>query len=354
MLVAKVIVDVPLMQTDKPFSYAVPQEFSQTLQVGMRVHVPFGKANRLIQGIVLAIEEEEGFGLKELVEVLDFSPVLNEEQLWLADELRKTVFSYKISILKAMLPNFLNSSYDKILYPTEAMSLEERQEIFGEQASLRFSDLDKERQATFMRLSQLGRIRMEYQATDQKRIKTEKWYKVDHNFLVEMPISNRAKRKQDLKEYLLKQNEVQLLADLREKFSRELVQYFIDQNAIVVEEKEVSRTASYFERERKDQELELNSEQEHAVAAITEKIGQDANPILLEGITGSGKTEVYLQVIEQVLQKGKTAIMLVPEISLTPQMTDRFIARFGQQVAILHSGLSNGEKYDEWRKVERG
>ena len=101
---------------------------------------------------------------------------------------------------------------------------------------------------------------------------------------------------------------------MREKFSRELVQYFIDQNAIVVEEKESqSNQRSYFERERKDQELRAQIvEQEHAVAAITEKIGQDAKPILLEGITGSGKTEVYLQVIEQVLQKGKTAINVGP------------------------------------------
>ena len=74
----------------------------------------------------------------------------------------------------------------------------------------------------------------------------------------------------------------------------------------------------------------------------------------LQGITGSGKTEVYLQIIQGALDKGKTAILLVPEISLTPQMTERFIARFGEKVAILHSGLSNGEKYDEWRKVERG
>ena len=78
------------------------------------------------------------------------------------------------------------------------------------------------------------------------------------------------------------------------------------------------------------------------------------SPFLLQGITGSGKTEVYLQIIQGALDKGKTAILLVPEISLTPQMTERFIARFGEKVAILHSGLSNGEKYDEWRKVERG
>ena len=130
MAIAKIIVDVPLMQTDQPYSYKIPEEFVDMLEVGMRVHVPFGKANRLIQGIVLGMEQEIGRvaddDLKEIAEVLDFSPVLTEEQLWLAEELRKSVFSYKISILKAMLPGFLNSSYDKILYPLEGLSQEDR------------------------------------------------------------------------------------------------------------------------------------------------------------------------------------------------------------------------------------
>ena len=207
MLVAKVIVDVPLMQTDKPYSYAVPLEFSQALQIGMRVHVPFGKANRLIQGIVLDIQEEEETELKELVEVLDFSPVLNDEQLWLADQLRKTVFSYKISLLKAMLPNFLNSSYDKILYPTEKLSYEEKLDVFGDQSCLHFSDLDKKRQARFMRLCQLGKLRLEYQATDKKQVKTEKWYRANKEALTSAVISGRAKRKLELKDYLLAQEQ---------------------------------------------------------------------------------------------------------------------------------------------------
>ena len=113
---AQIIVDLPLFQTDKPFSYLVPDRFQSLVQVGQRVHVPFGKGNRLIQGIVVGLDEESGSeGLKPLAEILDFSPVLTTEQLWLADQMRKTVFSYKISILKAMLPSLLNSSYDKLL-----------------------------------------------------------------------------------------------------------------------------------------------------------------------------------------------------------------------------------------------
>ena len=352
--IAKVIVDVPLMQTDKPYSYAVPKEFSTMLEVGMRVHVPFGKANRLIQGIVVELTEETTPELKEIAEVLDFTPVLNEEQLWLAEELRKSVFSYKISILKAMLPGFLNSSYDKILHAQPSLNKEDRLLIFGNADQQHFSSLDKELQAKVMRLTRQGAIQVEYQAIDQKHIKTEKWYQVNQEILEQLVIPQRAKKKQALRDVLQGQTDMYRLADLKEHFSREVIHYFVEQEAVQIIEKEVSRSEAYFENVATDSALVLNEEQEAAVQAITQQIGQGGKPFLLEGVTGSGKTEVYLQVIQEALSRGKTAIMLVPEISLTPQVTNRFIARFGKKVAILHSGLSNGERYDEWRKVERG
>ena len=296
------------MQTDKPYSYAIPEEFSGMLAAGMRVHVPFGKGNRLIQGIVVGFDEmgdqEE---LKEIAEVLDFSPVLNQEQLWLADELRKSVASYKITLLKAMLPSLLNSSYDKLLYPTELLNDEERSAIFGQEDSLRFSDLDKKSQAKLMRLTQTGRIRLEYQATDKKHIKTEKWYQVNHTALQNHDLPRQAKKKQALKEVLLEQQGSQLLADLRENFSRDIINYFIKENLINIEDREISRSVAYFQKERQQQSLTLNDEQAAAVAAITQKIGQShSQPVLLEGVTGSGKTEVYLQVIAEALAQGKT------------------------------------------------
>ena len=359
MTIAKIIVDVPLMQTDQPYSYKVPEEFEGMLEVGMRVHVPFGKANRLIQGIVLGIEQENDAevaedDLKEIAEVLDFSPVLTEEQLWLAEELRKSVFSYKISILKAMLPGFLNSSYDKILYPLEGLSQEDKERLFGSQESLAFSSLDLEKQAEMMRLTRKGLLKLEYQAVDQKKVKTQSWVEVNLETLEKLAISNRAKKKLELREYLLAHPETVPLATLLEHYSREQVNFFVEQGALTILQKEVQRSATYFEGIESNQALELNLEQKVACEAVVGAIGKQYPPFLLQGITGSGKTEVYLQIIQGALDMEKTAIVLVPEISLTPQMTERFIARFGDKVAILHSGLSNGEKYDEWRKVERG
>ena len=359
MAIAKIIVDVPLMQTDQPYSYKIPEEFEGMLEVGMRVHVPFGKANRLIQGIVLGMESQSDADvvdedLKDIAEVLDFSPVLTEEQLWLAEELRKSVFSYKISILKAMLPGFLNSSYDKILYPLEGLSQEERDRLFGSQESLVFSSLDLEKQAEMMRLTRKGLLKLEYQAVDQKKVKTQSWVEIHLDKLERLEISNRAKKKMELREYLLAHPETVPLSDLLEHYSREQVNFFVDHDAITMVQKEVQRSAAYFEGIEASQSLELNPEQKEACEAVVGAIGKEHPPFLLQGITGSGKTEVYLQIIQGALDMGKTAIVLVPEISLTPQMTERFIGRFGDKVAILHSGLSNGEKYDEWRKVERG
>ena len=357
MAIAKIIVDVPLMQTDQPYSYKIPEEFVDMLEVGMRVHVPFGKANRLIQGIVLGMEQESEVvyeDLKEIAEVLDFSPVLTEEQLWLAEELRKSVFSYKISILKAMLPGFLNSSYDKILYPLEGLSQEDKERLFGSQESLAFSSLDLKKQAEMMRLTRKGLLKLEYQAIDQKKVKTQSWIQVNLDKLEQLEISNRAKKKLELRDYLLAHPESTPLAALLEHYSREQVNFFVEQGALTILQKEVQRSATYFEGIESNQALELNPEQKQAYEAVVDAIGKQHPPFLLQGITGSGKTEVYLQIIKGALDMGKTAIVLVPEISLTPQMTERFIARFGDKVAILHSGLSNGEKYDEWRKVERG
>ena len=358
MAIAKIIVDVPLMQTDQPYSYRIPEEFEGMLEVGMRVHVPFGKGNRLIQGIVLGLEfqseEEMEQDLKDIAEILDFSPVLTQEQLWLAEELRKSVFSYKISILKAMLPGFLNSSYDKILYPLEGLSQEDRERLFGSEESLAFSSLDLAKQAEMMRLTRKGLLGLEYQAVDQKKVKTQSWYEVDLVQLEGVEISARAKKKLELRDYLLSHPESASLASLLEFYSREQVNFFVEQGAVTIVQKEVQRSAAYFEGIEASQPLELNPEQRQVRDAVVSAIGSHQPPFLLQGITGSGKTEVYLQIIQGALDKGKTAILLVPEISLTPQMTERFIARFGDKVAILHSGLSNGEKYDEWRKVERG
>lgn len=355
-IIAQIIVDVPLMQTDKPFSYIVPDDLVDQISLGSRVHVPFGRGNRLLQGFVVGFSEvleNASADLKEVVGVLDFEPVLNEEQLLLAEQLRHTVFSYKISILKSMIPSLLNSQYDKLLVPTKKLTEQEHQTIFGGKERQLFSNLTTEQQRQLGRLVQTGKITVDYLAKDKKNVKMEKWYRPNLSALSVSEITTRAKKRLALRDYLLNHQEDGKLSDLYQLFSREVVKFFIDNELLIITEREVSRSEDYFEVET-TAFLSLNEEQSVVVERVTSQIGQKSKPFLLEGITGSGKTEVYLHIIDRVLKMGKTAIVLVPEISLTPQMTNRFISRFGKQVAIMHSGLSDGEKFDEWRKIKSG
>ena len=354
--IAQVIVDVPLMQTDKPFSYIIPKDVEDQVTIGSRVHVPFGRGNRLLQGFVVGFSDtfdNTVTDLKAISEVLDFEPVLNVEQLELAEQMRHTVFSYKISILKSMIPNLLNSQYDKRLTPTESLSSEERLALFGEKESRLYSSFTEEEAKKVARLVQAGKITVDYLAKDKKNIKTEKYYYIQAEKMAAADISNRAKKRLELRDYLLEHPEEGRLSDLHHLFSRDVVKFFVDNQLITVLEREKKRSDAYFDVATTDF-LVLNAEQAAVVEQVTSQIAQESNPFLLEGVTGSGKTEVYLHIIDKVLKLGKTAIVLVPEISLTPQMTNRFISRFGKQVAIMHSALSDGEKFDEWRKIKSG
>ena len=341
MKIAKVIVDVPLMQTDKPFSYSLSAEFENLIEVGMRVHVPFGSGNRLVQGIVIGFEDEElepSVNLKGISELLDVEPVLTDEQLWLADEMRHSVFSYKISCLKAMLPNLLNSNYDKLLKSTDG-------------TSVKWSQLTEAEKISSAKAVRLGQLSVEYLAKSKENRKTEKFLSIpDIEKLAEFEIEKRAKKRLELKYFLLRLQE-EKIAVKSLNFSSQIIKFFVEHDLVKIEEVEISRTKEKFEDVENDSAKILNSEQNAAYEKI---IASSDKPFLLEGITGSGKTEVYLQTIDHFLKLGKTAIMLVPEISLTPQITNRFIARFGDKVAIMHSGLSDGEKYDEWRKIKSG
>lgn len=354
--IAQVIVDVPLMQTDKPFSYIIPKDVEDQVTIGSRVHVPFGRGNRLLQGFVVGFSDtfdNTVTDLKAISEVLDFEPVLNVEQLELAEQMRHTVFSYKISILKSMIPNLLNSQYDKRLTPTESLSSEERLALFGEKESRLYSSFTEEEAKKVARLVQAGKITVDYLAKDKKNIKTEKYYYIQAEKMAAADISNRSKKRLELRDYLLEHPEEGRLSDLHHLFSRDVVKFFVDNQLITVLEREKKRSDAYFDVATTDF-LDLNAEQAAVVEQVTSQIAQESNPFLLEGVTGSGKTEVYLHIIDKVLKLGKTAIVLVPEISLTPQMTNRFISRFGKQVAIMHSALSDGEKFDEWRKIKSG
>ncbi|ELS0387223.1 primosomal protein N' [Enterococcus faecalis] len=368
--VAKVIVDVPTMQTDQPFTYLVPENLNEQLAVGMRVEVPFGNGNRHVQGFVLAIEpvaatvlDETNVQLKELVAVLDLKPVLNTEMLALADYMKEKTFAFKITCLQTMLPSVMRADYQKYIYLTDELSEELQDQLFYGLEEISW-DQAQERGLLpqLMALRKQQKVDIRYEVTTRNKVKMVRFIQAAKEFeqLEEIRLGLRkgAKKKGQLLYYLqrLGTEKVTAVKEMKELgFSTALLNEAAKNGWLTFIEKEAYRDPFANQTFEKTTALSLNAEQQVAVETILQSVQeQQSQTYLLEGITGSGKTEVYLQVIAEVLNQGKTAIMLVPEISLTPQMVQRFKSRFGEHVAVMHSGLSQGEKYDEWRKIERG
>ncbi|QNK51032.1 primosomal protein N' [Brevibacterium sp. PAMC23299] len=361
--IASVIVDVPAKQTDREFDYRIPEKWNQVIKPGMRVIVPFGP--RMVQGFVTGLKAKSDFAkLRFIKEPMDLEPIINDELLQLGDWLTKEAMCFKISALQAMLPAAMKAKYEKVIKVVEDKKDHippSIQNLFGKNDSLSWKDvIEGENASLVQKEMQNGNLELEYNVKNRLNKKTVRVIKslLSPMELKEMAsaISSHAKKQQELLQYFIEHQEPIPLKELLELMntSSGTVKSLVSKGALAEMDQEVYRDPYENRVFEKSIPFTLTAEQAAALKPIQEKIHHDEHDVfLLYGVTGSGKTEVYLQAIASVIEKGKEAIMLVPEISLTPQTVKRFKERFGEQVAVMHSGLSVGEKYDEWRKIHR-
>jgi len=361
--IASVIVDVPAKQTDREFDYRIPEKWNQVIKPGMRVIVPFGP--RMVQGFVTGLKAKSDFAkLRFIKEPMDLEPILNDELLQLGDWLTKEAMCFKISALQAMLPAAMKAKYEKFIKVVEDKKDQlppSIQNLFGKNDSLSWKDvIEGENASLVQKEMQNGNLELEYNVKNRLNKKTVRVIKplLSPMELKELAsaISSHAKKQQELLQYFIEHQEPIPLKELLELMntSSGTVKSLVSKGALAEMDQEVYRDPYENRVFEKSIPFTLTAEQSAALKPIQEKIHHDEHDVfLLYGVTGSGKTEVYLQAIASVIEKGKEAIMLVPEISLTPQTVKRFKERFGEQVAVMHSGLSVGEKYDEWRKIHR-
>ena len=293
-LYAEIILNSEAIEIDRPFTYKVPLDMEQKVKVGQMVRVPFGVRSKPVEGFILDLKEEEikvSFKIKNILSVENEEPVITEEDLKLINFLREEYLCKYIDAIRLLIPvGILKGAKSK------------------------------------------SRSVIVYIDDNLESIKNSDGYLEAINFIKR----NTGKY---TKSELTKEHGVSLY-----KLNK------LIEHGLIKSEKEI--VFRYNTREyNKDVEKKLTAEQSMAIEAIEDS---EENLILLKGVTGSGKTEVYMRLVEKVLTEGKSAIVLVPEIALTPQMIERFKGRFGSNVALFHSKLSDGERFDEWYRVKEG
>lgn len=372
MIIAKVIVDVPAKQTNRAFDYIVPEVLDEFIDIGSRVAVPFGP--RKIQGFVISLHDEsdvERSKLREIEDVLDLRPPLNEELIQLARWMSEKYVCHQIVAMQAMIPSALKARYKRyITMGEQADGVPFKQEQHAELLSYIMTKNKVETSELLTRFPGQGAaikslldsgVIAEVQ-TVLNRVGKKKEAIVCppasaalQRYLQDIPTN--AKRQRQVLEFFSDHPEPLRLADLTADLgvAAQTVRQMAEKGYVSIAYREVFRDPYAHRDYAPSPRLTLTAEQSAVFETICKPLmSRQHAAFLLHGITGSGKTEVYLQAIEQCLQTEREAIVLVPEISLTPQMVERFKGRFGDLVAVLHSRLSHGERYDEWRKIHGG
>jgi primosomal protein N' (replication factor Y) len=362
--IAKVIVDVPVLQTNIPYDYAIPVEYEHQLSPGMRVVVPFGQGDRHVQGFVVAIEDTQSFEgtLKHISEIMDLKPVLNRELIGLGEKMAQKTYSFRISCYQTMLPAVLRAKYEKVVKVIDELPEDLLFDVFKGKDQLSWEEVvERDLVQIMLQLKKEERIDVVYHVKDKTTKKKIKVVVPTRSFEAyeeeRESLSKNAKRQIQLLTLLQSMSEEGISTkELKEEhgITLSVIRSGEEKGWCRVKEVEVYRDPYENTVFQQETAFQLTTDQQKAYDAVMEKVNTNKHEVfLLKGVTGSGKTEVYLQTIAQVLEKGIGALMLVPEIALTPQMVHRFKSRFGDEVAVLHSGLSDGEKYDEWRKIEQ-
>lgn len=365
-MIAEVYIDIPANPVNKPFDYQVPEPFSDILAPGMRVTVPFGRMHRL--GFVTALKESSEFTrLKSIDTVEDHLPVLTTELLKLGRWLADTTVCATVAAYQAMLPAAMKADYKKVIKVEDPEQLENDDpnlaEFFRSKRQALWSEVvrnDSELLNPINRALRRGSLSIHQLVRNQATAKQVAAVSVavskERLSLELLQLNDRAKRQKEALNYFIRQSDSAafhptMRALIDEGLSRDAILKLAEKRLLRIDQIEQLRNP-YKRSIEHTEPLKLTDEQANALAPILHSMDKPEHRVFLcHGVTGSGKTEIYLQSIQHVLEKKQQAIVLVPEISLTPQMVLRFKGRFGDHVAVMHSGLSRGEKYDEWRKI---
>ena len=373
-MIAKIAVSAANFAIDKPYSYRIPEKVQ--LMPGQRVTVPFGRGNRRCEGVVLSVETGDETNLKTVEQILDEEPVISAYQLRMAAFVRERYFCTFYDAIRTMLPAGLwfqskatvsltddRSWAEKTVGNEDARSILKLLDDLGGQAEekiLRSAIEDEER--LHGALQYLQRKKWITSQSDYSRRLNDKTERIAT--LIASPEEAMEFASHRPKSAAMQRAVLELLCGVGSVSVKELC-YFTGASAATVNRLEKLGYVALSERPvlrcreirpaKLDGPLILNEEQAAAFNGLNEQRKWD-NPgvALLRGVTGSGKTSVYIKLIQSCLEEGRSAMLLVPEIALTPQLLATMAAYFGESVAVLHSSLSAGERYDQWKRARSG
>lgn len=375
--VAKVAVSAATYQIDKPYDYIVPEDLAASLMPGMRVLVPFSKGNRKTEGIVLSLSNTSDLAkLKCVSSLLDDKPVISDELIKLALWMRERFFCTVYDAVKTMLPAGLWYNLSAVCRIAEGVGKDEAYEkagraekqrrvldvLFAHGGKCEYRDIelafgDEDPMSSVKGLSVKGVV--ETDSLESRRVKD----KTVSFACLAVPSENATETAAAKKRSAPSQaavlellinfggatvNDIRYLTGAGTAAIKRLEQ----DGLIAIEQMEVFRRPE-FRHGIKQALPELTEQQKSAYDGIISLINEGkAACALLYGVTGSGKTSVYIRLIDELLKRDKSSILLVPEIALTPQMLETFSSYFGDEIAVMHSSLSAGERYDEWKRIK--